>query len=134
MERERIVWIFPLWRPTAWPAPAAPCARPASMWSLGRVSKMPKFCLWAKALEMASQAKGDWRLNDCTLAVTLEPCLMCAGAIWNARVGRVVFGAFDPVRGGFGGAFDLRAVSGVQAVGGVLEEECLALLKKSWNR
>lgn len=86
------------------------------------------------ALEMASQAKGDWRLNDCTLAVTLEPCLMCAGAIWNARVGRVVFGAFDPVRGGFGGAFDLRAVSGVQAVGGVLEKECLALLKKSWNR
>lgn len=51
------------------------------------------------AIRAAAQRLGDWRLNDCTLAVTLEPCAMCAGAIVNARVGRVVYGAPDPKAG-----------------------------------
>jgi tRNA(adenine34) deaminase len=51
------------------------------------------------AIRDAAQAIGDWRLNDCTLVVTLEPCVMCAGAIVNARVGRLVYGATDPKAG-----------------------------------
>jgi len=51
------------------------------------------------AIRAAASAIGDWRLNECTLAVTLEPCVMCAGAIVNARVGRLVYGAADPKAG-----------------------------------
>ena len=59
------------------------------------------------ALRQAAWITGDWRMNQCTLIVTLEPCPMCAGALVQARVGRVIYGAFDRKRGGLGGTVDL---------------------------
>jgi tRNA(adenine34) deaminase len=59
------------------------------------------------ALRQAAAARGDWRFNDCTLIVTLEPCPMCAGALVQARIGTVVYGAADPKRGALGGTVDL---------------------------
>ena len=61
------------------------------------------------ALRQASWVKDDWRFNECTLIVTLEPCQMCAGALIQARMGKVIFGAEDTKRGGLGGAIDLSA-------------------------
>ena len=59
------------------------------------------------ALKQASWIKEDWRFNECTLIVNLEPCQMCAGALIQARMGQVIFGASDPKRGGLGGSIDL---------------------------
>jgi len=73
------------------------------------------------AITQAASAVGDWRLTECTLYVTKEPCPMCAGAIALARIPRVVFGAYDPQNTG-----DLKAE---QVQGGVLEEECKELLQ-----
>lgn len=85
------------------------------------------------AMVAAAKAIGDWRLNECTLAVTLEPCAMCAGLIVNARVGRVVFGAFDPKAGAAGSLMrlteDLRLNHRVTPIAGVRAEESAALLK-----
>jgi len=71
---------------------------------------------------------GDWRLDDVTLAVTLEPCAMCAGAILNARVPRVVFGAYEPKTGAAGSLIDVlrepRNLHRPEVVGGVLAQEC----------
>ena len=61
------------------------------------------------ALRQAAAARSDWRFNDCTLLVTLEPCPMCAGALIQARVGRVVYAAGDPKRGALGGCLDLAS-------------------------
>ena len=84
------------------------------------------------ALRQAAQALGRWRLDDCTLAVTLEPCTMCAGAIVLARVPRLVFGAWDPKAGACGSMRDVvrdrRLNHHVEVFGGVLEEETAALL------
>lgn len=84
------------------------------------------------AITAASQALGTWRLEDCTLYVTLEPCPMCMGACLNARVKRVVYGAFEPKAGACGSVVDLRALSGfnhaVEATSGVLGAESGALL------
>ncbi len=60
-----------------------------------------------EAIREACAARGDWRLEDCTLYVTLEPCPMCAGAILNARIPRVVFGAREPATGSCGSVIDL---------------------------
>ena len=60
-----------------------------------------------EAIREASSVSGDWRLDDCTLFVTLEPCPMCTGAIMNSRIKRVVFGAKDPVKGACGSVIDL---------------------------
>jgi len=85
------------------------------------------------ALRAAAKAAGSWRLDDCTLFVTLEPCAMCAGAIVLARVGRLVFGAADPKAGFVGSLGDLvrdeRLNHQVEVVSGVLAEESSALLK-----
>ncbi len=59
------------------------------------------------ALRQAALVKNDWRFNECTLIVTLEPCPMCAGALIQARMGQVIFGASDLKRGAFGGVLDL---------------------------
>ena len=71
-------------------------------------------------------------MDGCTLAVTLEPCAMCAGAAMLARVDRVVFGAWDPKAGACGSVWDLprerRALHRVEVIGGVREQECSALL------
>ena len=86
------------------------------------------------AITAAAQALGDWRLEDCTLYVTLEPCPMCAGAIVNARVKRVVFGASDPKAGACGTLMnvvqDSRLNHRVELVAGVLAEESGAILKQ----
>ena len=80
------------------------------------------------ALRDAARALGRWRLDDCTLVVTLEPCAMCAGAVVLARVPRLVLGAWDPKAGATGSVHDLvrdrRLNHRVEVVGGVLEEEC----------
>ncbi len=85
------------------------------------------------AILEACRVIGDWRLNECSLAVTLEPCPMCAGAIVNARVGRVVFGCPDPKAGAvrtlYNLADDPRLNHRAQILGGVLEEESSTLLK-----
>ena len=84
------------------------------------------------ALESAAKAVGNWWLEDCDVYVTLEPCPMCAGAMINARVRRVVFGAYDPKTGAAGSRVDLFRKGlfnhDVEVTGGVLEEECASLL------
>ena len=84
------------------------------------------------ALRAAAAAVGDWRLEGCTLAVTLEPCPMCAGAAWLSRVDRVVFGAWNPEYGAAGSLWDVlrdgRLNHRPEVVSGVLAEECRALL------
>jgi len=86
------------------------------------------------ALRAAAAARGSWRLEGTTLAVTLEPCAMCAGALSLARVDRVVFGAWDPKAGAVGSLWDLlrdrRLPHRPEVVAGVLEEECGALLRR----
>jgi len=84
------------------------------------------------ALREASRTLGRWRLDDCTLVVTLEPCAMCAGAIVLARVARVVFGAWDEKAGMAGSVGDLlrhpRLNHRPEVLGGVLGDECGAVL------
>lgn len=85
------------------------------------------------AIREAAAKLGSWRLSDCTLVVTLEPCAMCAGAIVLARVPRVVFGAWDEKAGAAGSVFDVlrerRLNHWVEVFPGVREDECAALLK-----
>jgi tRNA(adenine34) deaminase len=84
------------------------------------------------ALQAAARRRGSWRLLDCVLYVTLEPCAMCAGAIVLARVPRVVFGAPDPKAGAAGSVLDVLAEPRLNhrpaVEGGVLAAECAALL------
>ena len=84
------------------------------------------------AITAAASALGDWRLEDCTLYVTLEPCPMCMGACLNARVPRVVYGAREPKAGACGSVVDLRAPVGfnhrVAVTGAVLEANCAEIL------
>lgn len=85
------------------------------------------------AVRSAALALGQWRLDGCTLVVTVEPCAMCAGAIALSRVSRVVFGAWEPKTGAVGSQWDVlrdrRAVHRPdEVIGGVLEHECAALL------
>ena len=84
------------------------------------------------AIRTASEKIGSWRLDDLTLIVTLEPCVMCAGAILQSRLKRLVFGAFDQKAGAVGSSLDVirdvRALSKVEVVSGVLAKECAKLL------
>jgi len=84
------------------------------------------------ALRAAAAARGGWRLQDCTLVVTLEPCVMCAGALMLARVGRLVLGAWDPKAGACGSVWDVvrdrRATHRVEVIGGIRERECSEIL------
>lgn len=84
-------------------------------------------------LRRAARRLGSWRLDGCTLYVTLEPCAMCAGAVVLARVPQLVLGAWDPKAGACGSVHDLvrdpRLNHWVEVVGGVLEDECAALLR-----
>jgi tRNA(adenine34) deaminase len=85
------------------------------------------------AIREACKTSDDWRLEGCTLIVTLEPCVMCAGAIVAARVPRVVFGAWDERVGASGSLYDLlrdaRLGQPVEVIGGVLEDECGAIIR-----
>ncbi|MCL2827668.1 MAG: nucleoside deaminase [Oscillospiraceae bacterium] len=83
------------------------------------------------AIEAACSALGDWRLGDCSLYVTLEPCPMCAGAILNGRVGKVFYGVKDPTMGACGSVLNLFMEDfwhSPQLVGGILEESCARLM------
>ena len=84
------------------------------------------------AIREASTKLGNWRLSDCTLVVTLEPCVMCAGAILAARIPTVVYGAWDEKAGAAGSVFDLlrdrRLNHQVEVISGVRAEECGQLL------
>ena len=85
------------------------------------------------AITQAEAAVGDWRLNDCDLYVTKEPCAMCAGAIVHVRLRRVIFGCADPRSGAAGGTINLLQMQGLnhhcEIVAGVLAEECATLLQ-----
>ncbi|HAN20496.1 MAG: tRNA-specific adenosine deaminase [Clostridiales bacterium GWF2_36_10] len=83
------------------------------------------------AIDRACKKLGVWRLEDCTLYVTLEPCPMCAGAIINSRIKRVVFGGYDKKAGVFGSVFNIADYAfnhKYEVTGGILEEECAGLL------
>ena len=85
-----------------------------------------------EVLRLAGKRVGDWRLRDCTLYVTLEPCPMCAGALLAARVGRIVFGAKDATAGAMGSVLNLPRFplgASPKVEGGVLEEDCRAILR-----
>jgi tRNA(adenine34) deaminase len=86
------------------------------------------------AIKAASRRIGSWRLDGCTLAVTLEPCTMCAGALVTARVSRLVFGAYDAKAGAVGSLWDVvrdrRLTHRPEVVGGVLADECAQLLRE----
>jgi len=85
------------------------------------------------AITQAESVVGDWRLTDCELYVTKEPCPMCAGAIVHVRLRRVIFGCRDPKGGGAGGAVNLLQLPGLNhhcpTTSGIREEECTELLK-----
>ena len=84
------------------------------------------------ALRQAARNRGSWRLEDCTLVVTLEPCVMCAGAISLARIRRLVFGAWEPKTGAVGSLYDVLRDGvlnhQVEVYGGVAEEQTAQLL------
>ena len=86
------------------------------------------------AIKAAARALGSWRLDECTLVVTLESCVMCAGAIMQSRISRVVFGAWDEKAGAAGSMWDLlrdpRALHKVEVIPDVLKDECAAILKE----
>ncbi|MCX7002272.1 MAG: nucleoside deaminase [bacterium] len=90
------------------------------------------------ALTQAAGALGDWRLASCTLYVTLEPCAMCAGALVQTRLGRLVFGARDGQQGGvfsnFGIAQFVKHTHQVEVIESVLEDECKALLQTFFKK
>jgi tRNA(adenine34) deaminase len=86
------------------------------------------------AIRAAAQAIGEWRLDGLTLVVTLEPCTMCAGAITNARLSRLVFGAADPRAGAVGSLWDVvrdqRLTPVPEVISGVLADECLEIIRR----
>ena len=101
-------------------------------WNVREVEGDPTAHAEVVALRAAAREAGAWRLDDCTLVVTLEPCPMCAGAAMLARVSRIVLGAWDPKLGATGSVWDVvrdrRATHRIEVVGGVLETESSRLL------
>ena len=84
-----------------------------------------------EAINQACNALSDWRLDDCAIYVTLEPCPMCAGAIINARIREVVFGAYDKIMGCMDSVTDLSAfpfATGITVYGGIREDECKQII------
>lgn len=90
------------------------------------------------AITQAAQVVGDWRLEKCTLFVTLEPCVMCAGAIVNSRIPKVVFGAYDPKGGASGSLFNLlqdtKLNHQAEVVAGIMSAECGSILTDFFKR
>ena len=90
------------------------------------------------AIKSANKSLSSWRLEEITLVVTLEPCLMCAGAILQSRVNRVVFGAWDEKAGACGSVWDVlrdgRSLHKVEVNGGILENECSELLSNFFSQ
>ena len=88
------------------------------------------------AIIRANKRLQNWRLNDCELYVTLEPCPMCASAIIQARISKVYFGAYDLINGAFGSKCDMKKImnSNIEVKGGILEDECTKLIKNYFER
>lgn len=90
------------------------------------------------ALTQAEEAVGDWRLTECDLYVTKEPCVMCAGALVHTRVRRVIFGCADPVAGAAGSVMNLLQMPGLNhrcdIASGVLQDECSAILQNFFRK
>src|SRR5213593_508524 len=90
------------------------------------------------ALTQAEAAVGDWRLTECDLYVTKEPCAMCAGAAVHTRIRRVIFGCADPVAGAAGSVINLLEMPGLNhrcdIASGVLQDECAAILQNFFRR
>lgn len=90
------------------------------------------------AIQKASKKLGDWRLEDCTMYITLEPCPMCAGAIVQARIPKVVIGAMNPKAGCAGSILNIlqeeRFNHQVEMVTGILEEECQGIMKEFFRQ
>ncbi len=114
-------------------ADAAFCAPVASACNRRETDADPAAHAEFLAIEAAARALGRWRLSDCTVYVTLEPCIMCAGLMHQARVKRCVFGARDPKAGALGTLYavhaDERLNHRFEACGGVLADESAALLR-----
>ena len=89
-------------------------------------------------IEKACRKLGTWRLEECDLYVTLEPCPMCAGTIQQSRIRKVIFGAYDPKGGFFGSNFNINEVKGLNhypdVEGGILQEETAQLLKEFFKK
>ena len=89
------------------------------------------------AISAASNTLDDWRLNECEIYVTKEPCVMCAGAIINSRIKRVVFGSYDDKRGACGSLYqicgDRRLDSSTSVNGGIMEKDCSKILKEFFS-
>ena len=89
------------------------------------------------AIRQAAEKIGSWRLDDLTLVVTLEPCAMCAGAILQSRIKRLVFGAWDKKAGAVGSVMDVvrdpRALTKVEVISGIMEKECSEVLSDFFN-
>ena len=103
-------------------------------WNRREVDQDPTAHAEVVALQAAAARLGSWRLEGCTLVVTMEPCPMCAGATMLARVERIVLGAWDPKLGACGSVWDVvrdrRSTHRAEVVGGVLQEECGRLVRR----
>ena len=103
-------------------------------WNLREVDHDPTAHAEVVALRSAAARLGSWRLEGCTLVVTMEPCPMCAGASMLARVDRIVLGAWDPKLGACGSVWDVvrdrRATHRAEVVGGVLEQACAEVVRR----
>src|SRR5947199_10116573 len=90
------------------------------------------------AITQAEEAVGDWRLTDCDLYVTKEPCIMCAGALVHTRIRRVIFGCADLVAGAAGSMMNVLQMSGLnhrcEITSGVLQKECAAVLEDFFRK
>ena len=89
------------------------------------------------AIRQAAEKIGSWRLDELTIVVTLEPCAMCAGAIAQSRIKRLVFGAWDEKAGAVGSVMDVirdpRALTKVEVIAGIMEKECSEVLRDFFN-
>lgn len=106
-------------------------------WNLREAEGDPTAHAEVVAIRAAADRLGTWRLEGCTLVVTMEPCPMCAGAVVLARVARVVLGAWDPKLGACGSRWDVvrdrRSTHRAEVVGGVLEDECGEVVRRFFD-
>ena len=88
------------------------------------------------AIQKANKELNNWRLNDCEMYVTLEPCPMCASAILQARISKLYFGAYDMLNGAMGSKSDMRKIMNldIEVKGGIMEDECTKLLHDYFER
>lgn len=90
------------------------------------------------AIRQAAERLGNWRLTGCTLYVTMEPCTMCSGAIFNSRIDRLIFGCRDSKAGGVESLFNILSHPSMkpspEIIGGFMEEECSALMQEFFRR